>query len=125
MGGGRGESLGATEESAATGVQSAKQRDFHTEDGCQPALASLRGLSAHPPGWWGLEAEARASEVRSQGEDGGWLSEHSLKGASVPLLAGRSPGKTLDLPKRQETIVSGCTRRGHSEHHLSQLQRQA
>ena len=31
-------------------------------------------------GRWGLGAEARASEVRSQGEDWGWLREHSLKG---------------------------------------------
>ena len=51
-GGGRG-SFRATEESAATGVQRAKQRDSHTEDGCQPALTSLTGLSAHPPGWVG------------------------------------------------------------------------
>ena len=42
---------------------------------------------------WGLGAEARASEVRSQGEDWGWLHEHSLKGASVPQLAGRESGK--------------------------------
>ena len=28
----------------------------------------------------GLGAEARASEVRSQGEDWGWRCEHSLKG---------------------------------------------
>ena len=44
-------------------------------------------------GRWGLGAEARASEVGSQGEDWGWLREHSLKGASVPQLAGREPGK--------------------------------
>ena len=31
-------------------------------------------------GGWGLRAEARASEVGSQGEDWGWLREHSLKG---------------------------------------------
>ena len=42
---------------------------------------------------WGLGAEARASEVRSQGEDWGWLREHSLKGASAPQLAGRESGK--------------------------------
>ena len=45
--------------------------------------------------WWGgrrLGAEARAS-VGSQGEDWGWLREHSLKGASVPQLAGRESGK--------------------------------
>ena len=49
-GGGQEGSFGATEESTATGVQTAKRRDSHTEDGCQPALTSLRGLSAHPPG---------------------------------------------------------------------------
>ena len=32
-------------------------------------------------------------EVRSQGEDWGWLCEHSLKGASAPQLAGREFGK--------------------------------
>ena len=42
-------SFGATEESAATGVQRAN-RDSHTEDWRQPALTSLRGFSAHPPG---------------------------------------------------------------------------
>ena len=41
----------------------------------------------------GLGAEAQASEVRSQGEDRGWLHEHSLKGASAPQLAGRESGK--------------------------------
>ena len=45
-----GGSFGTTEESAATGVQRAKQRDSHTEDWCQPALTSLRSLSAHPLG---------------------------------------------------------------------------
>ena len=51
--GGRGVSCGATEDRAATGLQRAKWRDFHTEDQCQPALTSPRGLSAHPPGWAG------------------------------------------------------------------------
>ena len=41
----------------------------------------------------GLGAEAPASEGRSQGEDWGWLREHSLKGASAPQLAGRKSGK--------------------------------
>ena len=40
----------------------------------------------------GLGAEARAS-VGSQGEDWGWRREHSLKGASVPQLAGRESRK--------------------------------
>ena len=41
----------------------------------------------------GVGSEAQASEVRSQGEDGSWLREHSLKGASVPQLPGRESGK--------------------------------
>ena len=82
MGGG---SFRAMEESAATGVQRAKRRDSCTEDWCRPALTSLRG-------GWGLGAEAWAS-VGSQGEDWGWLHEHSLKGASAPQLAGRQSGK--------------------------------
>ena len=49
-------------------------------------------LLTHRDGW-GLGAEARASEVRSQGEDRGWLREHSLKGASAPQLAGRESEK--------------------------------
>ena len=53
----------------------------------------LRGLSAHPLGRVGLGAETRASEVGSQGEDWGWLREHSLKGASAPQLARRESGK--------------------------------
>ena len=46
----RGGRFRATEESAATGVRRAKRTDSHTEERCQPALTSLRGLSAHPPG---------------------------------------------------------------------------
>ena len=83
-----GGSFGTTEKSTPTGVQTAKRRDSCTEDQC------LRGLSAHLPGHrWELGAEAQASKVRSQGEDWGWLCEHSLKGASAPQLAGREPGK--------------------------------
>ena len=74
-----GGSFGAAEESAVTGVRRAKWRDSRTEDPCRPALTSLRGLSAPPPGRAGLGAEARAS-VGSQGEAWGWRPEHSLKG---------------------------------------------
>ena len=70
----------------------------------------------------GLGAEAPAS-VGSQGEDWGWRREHSLKGLARHGEAGGSPGKSLDLPKRQETIVLGCARRGDSEHCLNELQR--
>ena len=50
---GEGGSFGDTEESAAAGVWRAKRRDSCTEDQCRPALTSLRGLSAHLPGWLG------------------------------------------------------------------------
>ena len=42
---------------------------------------------------WELGVEARALEVRPQGEDWGWLREHSLKGGSVPLLPRRESRK--------------------------------
>ena len=44
-------------------------------------------------GGWGLGAEARASEVGSQGEDWGWLREHSLKGLVHHSYLGGSLGK--------------------------------
>ena len=77
--GGGGGSFGAVEESTATGVRRAKRGDSRTEDQGREAPTSPRGLSAHPLGWAGLGAEAWAS-VRAQGEDWGWLREHSLKG---------------------------------------------
>ena len=123
-GAGWGGSFGATEESAATGVRRAKRRDSRMEERCRPGLTSPRGLSAPPPGRAGLGAETWAS-VGSQGEDWGWRREHSLKGVNAPQLAGGSPGKSLELPKRQETILSGCARRGVSERRLKELQRRA
>ena len=50
-------------------------------------------------GTWGLGAEAWALECRSQGEDWGWLREHSLKGVSVPQLARRESGKKSGTAK--------------------------
>ena len=120
-----GGSFRATEESAATGVRRAKRRDSRTEARCRAALTSPRGLSAHPPGQAGLGAEARAS-VGSQGEDWGWQREHSLKGLAHHSWLGGRPGKSLQLPKRQETFsclfVSQLARRGDSEHRLNELQ---
>ena len=124
-----GGSFRATEKSAATGVRRAKRRDSHTEALRRAALTSPRGLSTHLLGRAGLGAEARSSEVGSQGEDWGWRREHSLKGVSAPQLAGRESGKRLELPKRQETFsclfVSWCARRGDSERRLKELQRRA
>ena len=124
-GGGGGRSFGATEDSAATGVQRAKRRDSRTEDQCQPSLSSPRGLSAPPPGRAGLGAEALASEVRSQGEDWGWLHEHSLKGPRAPQLDGRESGKRSGTAEEARDHCSGvCEERG-SEHCLNELWRSA
>ena len=65
-----GGSVGATEESTATGVRRTKRRDSRTEAQRRAALSSPRGLSANLPGRAGLGAEAQAS-VGSQGEDWG------------------------------------------------------
>ena len=76
----------------------------------------------------GLGAEAQAL-VGSQGEDCGWRHEHSLKGIAHHSEPGGSPGKSLQLPKRQETFsslfVSWCVRRADSERRLNELQRWA
>ena len=88
-----GGSFGATEESTATGCRGQNEEipaqrisaDQHSpaREACLLTRWDGRGLGA----------EALASEVRSQGEDWGWLREHSLKGASAPRLAGRESGK--------------------------------
>ena len=71
-----------------------KVESFPHRGSLQPALSSLRGLSAHLWGeGLGLRAEAPSSEVRSQGEAWGWLREHSLKGVIAPELAGKESGK--------------------------------
>ena len=64
-GGWLGGSFEATEESTATGVQRAKWRNTRTEDWCQPALISPRGLSAHPPAGMGGGWERRLGLQRS------------------------------------------------------------
>ena len=92
-GGWRGGSFRATEESTATGVQRAKRRDSHTEDGANQHTSAWDACLLTRWGGWGLETEARASEVRSQREDWGWRREHSLKGARAPQLAWREYGK--------------------------------
>ena len=73
----------------------------------------------------GLGAEARASEVRSQGEDWGWRREHSLKGASAPQLARRESEKKSGTAEEARDHCFRCARRGDSEHRLNELQRRA
>ena len=85
----------------------AQQQECRGQSGEIPAQGI--GANQHSPAWeaclltcwdgWGLGAEARASEVRSQGEDWGWLPEHSLKGVSAPQLAGRESGKKSGAAK--------------------------
>ena len=97
----------ATEESAATGCGG--------QSGEIPAQRS--GADQLSPAWeaclltcrdgWGLGAEARASEVGSQGEDWGWRREHSLKGASVPRLARRESGKKSGPAQEAREYCSG------------------
>ena len=78
----------------------------NTEDHCRPGLTSLISLSPHPPtGQRG--AEALALEVRSQGEDWGWLYKNSMKRASKQQLTRGNPGKSLELPESQKTIFLG------------------
>ena len=72
-----------------------------------------------------MGAEARASEVRSQGEDWGWLHEHSLKVASAPQVVRRESGKKCGTAKEARDHCFGVCRRGDSEHRLNKLQRQA
>ena len=48
-----------------------------------------------------MGAETWASEVTSQGEDWGWLPEHSLKGASGPQLAQRESRKKYGAAKEE------------------------
>ena len=101
------------------------------------------GADQHSPAWeaclltclggWGLGAEVRALEVRSQGEGWGWLREHSQKVASAPQLARREYQKKSGPVGEARDHCLGCTRRGAScsmcpqttEHCLSKLQRRA
>ena len=94
MAGGR-VSFRATEESAATGVQRAKQRDSTQRIAAGQHSPAQEACLLTRQDRWGLGAEARASEVRGQRENRGWLHEHSLKWASAPQLAGRES----EIPK--------------------------
>ena len=80
------------EESAATGVWRAKQRDSRTEYCCRAALTSPRGLSAHPlgragAGSWGL------GFGRIAGRGLGLAAWTQPEGVSASQLAGRESGK--------------------------------
>ena len=73
-------SFRATEESAAAGVQRAKREIPSQSIGADQHSPAREGCLLTCWGGQGLGAEARASDIGSQGEDWGWLREHSLKG---------------------------------------------
>ena len=89
------------------GVEASELRRRAKQQGCREQSGEIPaqriGADNHSPIWdaclltcwggWGLGAEAGASEIRSQGEDWGWLCEDSLKWASAPQLAGKESGK--------------------------------
>ena len=89
----------------------------------QPERLVCSAAGAGGAGSWG------SASVGSQGDDWGWQREHSLKGLAHHSWLGGRPGKSLQLPKRQETFsclfVSRCARRGDSERRLNELQRLA
>ena len=85
--------FGAMEESAATGCRGQSGEIPTQRIGADQHSLVREACLLTRWGGWGLGAEAQASEVRSQGEDWGWLGEHSLKGASAPQLAGRESGE--------------------------------
>ena len=89
-----GGSFGATEESAATGCRGQSGETPAQRIGAEQHSPAGEACLLTRQGGRGLRAEARASEVGSQGEDWGWRREHSLKGAIEPQLAGRDSGKT-------------------------------
>ena len=112
MGGGRGE--------ASEPPRRAQQQGCKRQSGEIPTQRT--SADQHSPaseaclltrwGRWGLGAEARASEVRSQGDDWGWLCEHSLKGASVPQLAGGSPEKVWKRLRGKRALFQGVRGEG-------------
>ena len=104
-----------------------QSREMHAQRiGANRRLPAREACLLIRQGGRGLGAEARAL-VGSQGEDWGWRCKHGLKGLAHHSYLRGSPGKSLELPKRQETFsclfVSWCVRRGDSERHLKELQR--
>ena len=79
---------------------------------CSPAEAG-RG--------WELRLGLRRSDAKER--TGVGYVNTAWRGLEHHSWPGGSPGKSLELLKSQETIVSGCARRGDSEHRLNELQR--
>ena len=94
-------------ESKATGAWRQSPERIQNRDQRWPALHSLRRLSACLPRHWGLSAEAQPSEVRPRERT--WVDCHKDSLRSLVLHSWGSPGKSLDLPERQEILFAGPT----------------
>ena len=83
-------SLGAAEESTATGVRRAKRTDSSAEDRGRPALTSREACLLARRGGWGWELRLRLlSERRDRTEVGGV----NTACVGAPRLAGRESGE--------------------------------
>ena len=104
-----GRSSGAMEESAATGCGGQRGEIPAQRIGTEQHSPAREACLLTRRGGRGLGAEAWASEVGPQGEDWGWLCEHSLKGASAPRLAGGESGKKSGAAEEaRDFFVSLC-----------------
>ena len=70
-------------------------------------------------GGWELRLGLRRSGPRERTGVGGVNT--ARRGLVHHSWPGESPGKSLELPKRQETIDLGCARRRDTEHCLNEL----
>ena len=103
------------------GVEASEPRRTVQQQGCggQSGEVPARRIGAdqHSPareacllsrrGGRGLGDEAPTSEVRPQGQDGGWQREHSLKGASAPQLAEKESRKKFEAAREARDHCSG------------------
>ena len=111
----------------AGGREASESQRRAQQQGCRELSREIPaqriGANQHSPAWeacllthqggWDLGAEAPGSEVRCQGKDWGRLREHSLKGASVPQLAGRESRKKSGTAKETRDHCLGvCEERG-------------
>ena len=74
---------------------------------------------------WGWELRLRLQRSDRRERTGVGCVNTAWRGLVHHSEPGGSPGKTLDMPKRQEIVVSGCARTGDPEHRIKELQRWA
>ena len=107
--------FGATKESAATGVQRTKQRDSHTKYRYQPALTSLRGLSAHPPGQVAAGRWGSGFGGQTPGRGVGLATWRQPEGSYCATASQKGVwAKVWTCQRGKRPFVSRCARRGDS-----------